>query len=1222
MLRVECPHCEATFQLDPDTIGKAIRCPECKEPFTATAATPAPPPLPKPVADEPMSVFELHTRAAPLPYERVERDDVRPVLETEAAPRAPLPAKPLPAKPLAPAADDIPTLAPKPAAPKATPAGPKEVVWRGDAPPMPTAGRVASPALTVPRAKPVADDETDPDEVEVEEELFVRRKRRRRSWGKTLFVLALAAVVITALTGGFGYWRYTALSEQRLNDAAQLAFDEGNFADAGTKYEQLLTDYPTSTDVERYRFFAALSGVHNALGGLSVRENPGPAREAFAAFVTDFGQSPLAMPESGYGAEVVQLGRKLLDTLADHAGDRLTAFRADRAKLGELDATAAAVADAEALVPTVDKFRSRDGVSLDPQRKRLTDLTAEVAAERRRLEILAPFRDIAVAPTAPRIEEFEKVLRDTKLDGDAEARAMLAAAEEALKKLFGYSRDRKAAAAPPADKAPPVLFSTRVGPAPRAGDPPPPGPTGDVVFGMCRGVLYALDAGTGDLLWGTRVAPPTADLRAVDVPVRVPMGGGRTEQGGELDWVLVAGDVAGTPALTARLARTGEPVWYQPLEARPAGRPVVTGGRIYLPLKDSTGTVVEFEAASGARTGELTLRQPVGGGLSLLPSDGPGGDLLVVPGDVKRTFLFQLGHEDAEGRRLPPRCVRVLLTDHPRDTLRGEAAVVAPTAEGGPRYLVLTQTDGPQAMKLRAFAVPSPADIVAAATDGPVSTSDKPAEVTVAGWSWFPAASDGERLVLASDAGAFFALGNADAPLFTLPAPPAPPVQEGVARSVVVEMTEDSYWAVLAGRLTRLRTAADPQHGLRIVAQGPGRVVGEPLHRAQVRPASNLGVIVCRTPGGAAIQALGFDLTTGQPRWTRRLGVTPAGPPVALADSRALVVDEDGTAYAVPAAAKPGTPAPPSTVALPVAGPLPESTGRATVAASPDGQTVWVVTAETDKAGRRVRLRNLVNGKLEVDAVAPLPDAVAGPPVVLGPAVLIPLVNGYVYRFGPADTQLAVGPLCTHGPDVFYATDGGRKFLRWRWPGEPGAKPAKLAGPWEVPGRVALPPVGLDAGSGPLVAAADASGVVLLFDATKVEEALRRWRGTGDGPIPLGRPTLTLAAVPTPAGVRLVYSIADRTLVGLATDRVEPAWVTPKLLPETAGELLGVTVTGGEVLASDPAGRVIVLDAATGKATDLAPLPGQSLAAAPATGVGNAVLQLGLDGTGTRMPRK
>ncbi len=39
----------------------------------------------------------------------------------------------------------------------------------------------------------------------------------------------------------------------------------------------------------------------------------------------------------------------------------------------------------------------------------------------------------------------------------------------------------------------------------------------------------------------------------------------------------------------------------------------------------------------------------------------------------------------------------------------------------------------------------------------------------------------------------------------------------------------------------------------------------------------------------------------------------------------------------------------------------------------------------------------------------------------------------------------------------------------------------------------------------------------------------------------------------------------------------------------------------------------------TGKATDLPSLPGQSLAA---TGVDNAVLQLGLDGTGTRLSRK
>ncbi len=1244
MLPVECPHCEATFQLDPDTLGKAIRCPECRQPFTATALKP--PAAPTPVA-EAVSVFDLSTPTAtpaPVveavsvfdlsvtrPYERVESELVLPMPEEPAPRRAAAPrARPVPR----PITDDIPTLAPRtPKSVKLAPSGPKEVAWSGDEPPevsvpYATRGAPAARPVAAPRPRPTpANGDADDDDGE----LFVRRKRRRRNWGKTIFLGVVAAVLATSLAGGFGLWRYYAVAETRAHDAAKLAFEEGNFPAAQQDYEGLLAEYPGSNDADRYRFFAALAATHNALGGVMVRDNPTPAREAFGRFTAEFAQSPLAMPESGYGADIVQLGRKLLDVLADHAGDRLAAFKADRVKLDQLEATAEGVATAEGLIPTVDKFRDKNAVTLDTQRKRLTDLTAAVGVERHRLGVLAPFRTLSADPTALRIEEFEAALKANALTADAEAVAMLAAAEASLRKLFGYRVKRAPAGLPPSDLAPPVLFSTRLGAPPKPTDAVVAGAVGDVVFAVARGVVYALDAGTGAQLWGTRIASPTADLRAVDLPVRVTMG--------DLDWVLVAGDIGGKPGLTARVARTGEPVWYQPLEAPPAGRPVVSGGRLYVPLRDATGTVAEFETASGVRTGELTLRQPVGAGLSLIPTGRTGSNLLVVPGDMKRVFLFELGREDADGQRLPPRCVRVLLTEHPRDSLRGEVAVVTPSDDAGPRYLVLTQTDGTTAMKLRAFAVPRPEEVVAAGATLPFSSADKPSEVTVNGWSWFPAVSDGERLVLASDAGAFFALGvnqlgNADAPLFTLPAPKAPPEQDGVARSVVVQVEEDAYWVVLAGRLTRLRTAVDPVNGLRIVAQGAGQMVGEPLHRAELRPAANLGVVVCRSPGAASIQAVAFDLATGGVRWTRRLGVAPAGPPVALAGDRALVIDEDGGVYAVATSPAPGGP---SVVAVPVASPYAESTGKSSYAATPDGQSVWVVTPEVDKAGRRVRLRNLVEGKLGADVVVPLPDQLAGAPVALGPAVLLPLVNGYLYRFGPADTQLVVGPLwrgdgaagelqcllSAHGPDEFFATDGGRKFLRWQWPAEPGAKPVKRAGPWDLPVKVALPPVAFDTGSGLMVAVADAAGTLYTFDANKVADSLRRWRGTADGPIPLGRPSLRLAAVPTAAGVRLVYGVAERSLVGLDPDSAAPAWVAARLIDEAAGDLLGVAVAGGELFATDPTGRVIVLSAATGaRVAELTPAPGQSLAAAASAPTAAGVLQLGADGTGSLMPRQ
>src|SRR5438309_1291091 len=74
----------------------------------------------------------------------------------------------------------------------------------------------------------------------------------------------------------------------------------------------------------------------------------------------------------------------------------------------------------------------------------------------------------------------------------------------------------------------------------------------------------------------------------------------------------------------------------------------------------------------------------------------------------RRPFVFELGREDAKGRRMDPVLVRVMQTDHPRDSLRGEPVLVIPADAEGPRFMILSQADGPAAMKLRAFPLPPP----------------------------------------------------------------------------------------------------------------------------------------------------------------------------------------------------------------------------------------------------------------------------------------------------------------------------------------------------------------------------------------------------------------------------------------------------------------------------------------------------------------------------------
>ncbi|OWK41648.1 PQQ-binding-like beta-propeller repeat protein [Fimbriiglobus ruber] len=1313
-IAVVCPHCETEFQLSPDLRGKSMRCPECREVFEVqekagppTAPEPPPaatpehsppgPPAPIPSAGR-VSDFVpfLEVEAAPQtgrPYERIEgqaaerfevvreSEPFTPTLAGDSGRPAPRPAERLPAPPPAPPAILLPGPPGRPPAPPAvllppppeakllnvpvareagpwsgrtpglgTTTGPKEVAWSGDAPPailLPppkSAGGpkeldwsgAAPPAITIPPPRQPVDDGTP----------FVRSGRRGgRGWSKVLLASVASLLVLTVVATVVMLFRHFALTEERLVEEAQEAYKEANYPVSQKKYEQLLKDFPGSENTSRYQFFAALCETQAAVGSVTARENPAPAMKSFQGFVAEYGTSPHAQPGTGYGTDIVQVGRRLADTVADNGGDHLKTFKADRKKADELEATDRSIADGRALIPQVDKFRDKEAGSLDPQRGRFDALAKEVAAERARLAVLAPFRNLADDPTAARIEVFEKALADNKLTDDEEAKQMKAKAEARLRDIIRQQVYTPVPARrPPPDPYPPVLFAAAVAnsPLPR----PVPGTAADVVFAVARGVLYALDAQTGGLLWGSRIAAPTAGPQAADLPVRVSPGGGAD------DWVLIAGEWAGVPSMTARLARTGEVVWYQPLTptakgepVAPAGRPVVIGTRAYVPLADRLGTVVEFDTATGDRTGEIALRQPIGAGMAVLPGTQPGVDYLFVAGDAKRVFALEVGSEDARGEKLPPRVVRVMLTEHPRGSLRGEPLVLASADPGGPRFLILTQIDGATGMKLRTFPLPATVapeptaatDPAAPASPAAATPVDAPtaAEVSVPGWSWFPAVSDGERVVLATDAGAFLAFGvnqagNTDRPLFALPAPKPVADADAVARSQIVSADEDSYWAVLGGQLTRFRTAVGPAGGLRIVAMGAGRAVGEPVHRAQIRPASDLGVIVTRVGLSGNVQAVGFDVRTGQIRWQRRVGVTPAGPPVGPENGPLVVADEDGGVYAVSAAN-------PSAAAV-VAPPYADLATRAVTVGSTDGQTAWVLVPEVGPNGRRVRARATVGGVLKMDAVVPLPDQLAGAPVVMGGAVLVPLANGYVYRLAPGAAQFSQGPLwrgdtargepgaadpvchlAPEGADEFLATDGGRAILLWKWPVAAGAKPEKKGGSWEAGGKIAIPPAVVPTAAGGRVVAADEAGVVYVFAVDKPGPPVARLRGSADGPIPAGTPTDRFVVAGPGDRAIAIYSVNHKILVALDLDRGEPAWVkTPAAQPD-AGDLAGWVVRGDRVVATDQRGHLVVVDVATG--TDVADIPppiSGAVATVPAVPLSeSAALVVLADGTGT-----
>jgi outer membrane protein assembly factor BamB len=1202
-IRVECPHCESRFQLSADLLGKSMRCPnaDCREVFVvAELRDPAPAPIPIPAASPPADEPDAPTKPSiPAPATVSPRSDTGaigdfvPVFEAE------------------PVADDRPKAAPllKAAALSSAPilkaepilpatqivAGPREVQWGGHADPFPPTTAVADPDDDIP----------------------IRTRPTRSNLPKViLFTLVSLVVLILAGVGGAFMYR-AAKAEEEASADAELLYKDGKFGEARKRYDELQTEYPGSPSREKYRFFGELASLKGSITAVTTRENYSPAVEQLQKFLVENGDSPFAQPNTGYGADVVQAGQLLCDAVNGHAGDRLKAFRGTRANRDELTAAERAIADGRGLIPPLEKFRDKGGQSFDKTRAEYDATEAEVFKERARLKAIDPWRELATDPTDPDIERFEKEMRAAGLAGDAEVLKLSADAKVALRKKVRFTPDRRPPIAAPDAAAGLTAFAPRVYKSPA----PKPGPEGtvDTVFAVARGVLYVLDAHTGAPLWAERVA---TDQKSADVPLRF------VSEDGSADWLIVPALLDAEAGLTARQTRTGLPVWHQPLPAPALGRPVRIGGRLFVAIKDELGSVLQFDLATGEMLGRCEIRQPIGGGLAAFRGTRSGHGFLAVPAAARRVYLFEVGKEDgASGRVLPPRVVRVLATEHPEDSIKGEPLLIDPDDPTAPRRAVFAQGDLPTTMKLRSFALPPLAELGTPQPDAE-AFPEAPAEVTVSGWAAFPPVSDGERVAVATDSGAVavFGLnqpGNGDKPLFQLPGKQGDGEQAAVARGLVVSADEDTFWVVAGGQLAKLRAAVDPSGGYRLTPGSTPLPVGEPVSRGSVRPALNLGFVTTKTADSDTIHMTAFDLGSGEVAWKRQLGVSPVSRPLPFADGTALVVDRNGGAYRLT-----GRDDGPPTVEE-VTSPLGETAGAATVAVSADGKRHWVVIPDAGRDEQRLIVRSVVDGKLDREFTVTTPAALAGNPAVLGERLVVPLANGYLYRFAAGDAKPTQGPLwrgptapaegtchlTAAGDAELLATDGGRRLLRWKWAADPAAV-EKTGGPWEAREPITGPAVAFPSAGGDTVLVPDAGGVSAFEAGRPTVEPVRRWKGDPDRMIPGGR-----ASHLTRVGDRVAYVSDGRVVVGLDPAQEKIEWAVGEPAADV-GEVVGVAAGAGTLLVSYLSGQLVEIEMPGGKVNAEATRPaGHPLISAGASILrGRSAVVPAADGTVSVIP--
>lgn len=1221
-----------------------MRCPngDCREIFTVRAI--APPAVEEPLVpilegeSAPAVVTELlepilTDDPKPLPESRIQDEPLVPILEGESAGPAPEPVERPRRSPKAPKAPKAPQgleptrfdIGPE-AVPKVVPEvvadvvaevvdSPREANWRRHAPPP------------VPVEPPTERKKPRRDETDSEEDFGIKPRRGYGVWMWALLGLILA-VFGTIVYAVVQQYLNEINKERMLVEQADKEFKNQGYVEAKKLYDQLQTDFPASEEIAKYVFFGKLSDVHTTVSTVIIRENPGEGQKKFEEFLKEYGDSPLAKPtDTGYGYDVFEAGRKVVDAYADNADWNHKNFLPKRAKRELLDAAEESVEKGRRLIPLVEKYRIKDVKPLDDQRKRFEDLTALFLRERERLGVLDPYRDLAKDPTDQRIAEFVANLKQHRFETDAEALQLIVEAKAELRRLIRGIVDFRPPQEMPADTAGGLLFTASpVGQSTLPVIVPPDAPS-EVFFATARGILYAFDPPSGNLLWASRVGRSITDL-----PARVP------ERPGIPELVLVPIDRSGF-GLAAFVARTGEPKWFQPLEAAIAGRPIVVSNRVYLPLRDELGTVVEIDAGTGSRLSRIQLRQRIGpGGVRQ-----PGSGTIFVAAEARRVFAIQTEPYDSEGNRQPVRCVQVLSTDHPDLSLKVPPVITGPAGESkANRYLILAQTDGTQTTRLRGFPI-TPAEAFDPAVGPPEIAPPLAGSVTMSGHVVFPPHTDGERVAVVTDSGAFGLFGtnqpgNLDANIYAIPSVPLPTDPKMPIAGLSISAEEDTYWALSRSKLHRLRLGVSPQLGLMVNTAGLPLTAGIPVQSPQLNLAREIAFVVVRSDDSDGVRALAFDTRDGRPRWQRKLGLAPPARPIPLGDAN-LLADEDAGVYAVPNAALDSFSRSTTTAqsAWTLAPPTAEPIAPAKVCATEDGQTLWALVAERgEKDSLRLRVRRIGSGKADPDELVQLADKLAGAPVPTGKGVVFPCADGFLYRFEPGATKLLQGPMwrgegvpasepchvSSFSNDEFLATDGGGRVTRWKWTTATDWK--AVAGPWILRERIPFAPLLVSIGANERrLFVADPAGNVWMYDGDAVGEPMRRWRTDKEDPdnsIPAGKPSTGFVVGRGPAGLVVAYSVENRHIVAIAPAADKPIWIARRL---GAADTLGIVAHKSAFLVTDIGGGIVAYDQTTGdKLGSIRSENADLLPRQPATPVGNGKMLMVpmLDGSVILLP--
>jgi outer membrane protein assembly factor BamB len=971
-----------------------------------------------------------------------------------------------------------------------------------------------------------------------------------RRWGRRVLIAMLGLAVAASVAVLLVYLGIFKASEETRYDDARKEYAAGRFGDAGKHFRELALDekLAESPRKEEYEFFADLSEVRDAIEGLSPDVEKGPGQ--LHAFLQSHAGAPLLKENRG---DVWKSCQRLVEEFTARAREPLSKAPPDfRGAKDSLNKARQWRATAKQYLATGVPSKADDELAAN-----IDQVQQAIAHAEHRANVRA--RVVALNPTASELERARRIIGEAGFEKDPEFKDLLAQLATQVQERVTYVRAKRPHLTSLPPEEPSLVVAEAASPGFRIEG---------VVFALARGLLHALDQRTGTPLWYTRVGIDTFTL-----PVRLPL-----DPLGRENVLVLSSD---TNTLTSRDARTGEARWSHDLGKQPSlGRPVVVGQLAYVPTYD--GTVHEIELAQGRLVGQFKLGLPLStGGVYQ-----PGTNLVYFPADSQAVYVLDVAAHT---------CVAILPAEHSAGSLRGEPIIISRDAvrrefgknmDEAPDYLVLNQTDGLSAMKLRVFKLSArPKDSVEEPRDS---------EPRIPGWSQFAPYHDAEKLIQFTDAGqlAYIGinqLGNQDKPLFvqSINDLAREGKERGAGASQVVHASEDDIWVLAHGDL-QLRHYHKFGQSFPSLWQEP-LPLGSPLHASQVDATGDRLFLVTQSLTQQHCLATAVKAETGEVLWQRQLGLVCQGQPLVV-DGSVLVLDQGGALYLF----DPRQPPRPLNGPWQVGGrllaeALPQGAIASSLRPGPDGSAYQITTVDQGEQHGVDRYELVVRryqpGKeLFQKTFRRWPSPLHGTPGVESNSILLPLENGHLRRqeLDKNEDQGANGPdwrapradagarrhVVVLSDGEFIMTDGSNGLARWHWPvGDDQLVKLKKRGELFLPARIVTAPLLLPPTKdhpGPRTLVADADGNVTLVEGDKLE-VKRQWNLKGRitaGPYLLGQWSACVVD-----GRRLV--LIDPEKEGRREYRTPGEGIVGR--PQLVGDLVVVADQQGAFVGLDPA---------------------------------------------------